>query len=113
MPSGASISARAERLLRIIPVSLVAATVSPPEPSRTSRVSNGSRRPLDWYFGTAALGSGGTFSPATGGAPGVWAPGVDAPGVGAPGVCAPGVGAPGVCAPAVETADVGAPGVGI
>ena len=108
MPSGASISASAERLLRMIPVSLVAATVSPPEPSRTSRVSNGSRRPLDWYFGTAALGSGGTFSPAT-----VDAPGVNAPGVGAPGVETAAVGAPGVWAPGVETAPVGVPGVGI
>src|SRR4029453_15565728 len=98
MPSGASISASAERLLRMIPVSLVSATVSAPEPSRTSRVSNGSRRPLDWYLGTAAFGSGGTFSPATVGAP--------------PGVGAPGVGAPGGEAPGAEVAGVGAPGVG-
>src|SRR5262245_3719744 len=87
----------------MIPVSLVAATVSPPEPSRTSRVSNGSRRPLDWYFGTAAFGSGGTFSPATVGAP---------PGVGAPGVGAPGAEAPGAEAPGAEVAGIGAPGVG-
>src|SRR5512138_898197 len=110
MPSGASISASAERLLRMIPVSLVAATVSPPEPSRTSRVSNGSRRPLDWYFGTAELGSAGTFSPATVGAP----PGVGAPGIGAPDVDVPGVGAAGVCAagfgaPGAAATDAGAP----
>src|SRR5215470_15027060 len=105
MPSGASISASAERLLRMIPVSLVAATVSPPEPSRTSRVSNGSRRPLDWYFGTAAFGSGGTFSPATVGAPlGVGAPGVGAPGVEAPGAEVTGVGAPGGALGAATTA---------
>src|SRR5262245_8546311 len=106
MPSGASISASAERLLRMIPVSLVAATVSPPEPSRTSRVSNGSRRPLDWYFGTAAFGSGGTFSPATVGAP----PGVavGAPGVEAPGAEVTGVGAPGVGALGAATTDAGA-----
>src|SRR5262245_3286456 len=52
IPSGASTSASGTRVLRPRPVSSIAATVSPPDPSRTSRVSNGSRRPFGSYFGT-------------------------------------------------------------